>query len=134
VQPDKVQGHYFLCVTLYFQGEQLAGKDDRAARERFEQAAASGAEAVRLKPDHGLALLYRGLSLVRLGKKAEALECLRQAVRCRPEMADTHLHMGQLLLDQGNRAEGLDHLRQAVQLAGKGDRRAEKALETATKP
>jgi tetratricopeptide (TPR) repeat protein len=129
--PDKVQAHYFLSVTLYNQAERL-GKESPArrakARALFRDAAASALKATKLKPDHGYAYIYRGLALKQLGRRAEALKCLRTALRCRPEYVDAHFYLGEVLAEEGQLDEARVHLTDAAQLAGNGDSRPRKAL------
>lgn len=132
--PHKVQLHYFLGVILYFQGEKLRkASDDEAARMKFVEAADHQRQALETKPDHGFALLYRGLALRRLGQSREGLSCLRAAVRCRPEMVDPHLHLGEELADDGQLDEALEHLRHAAEVAPTGDRRPAEAIERVRK-
>jgi tetratricopeptide (TPR) repeat protein len=129
--PDKIQAHYFLALSLYYQGEQRwkQGPDQRAkAIALFRAAAARAAKATELKPDHGYAHIYRGLALKKLGRQAEAIRCLRAALHCRPEYVDSHFYLGEMLAEAGQVDEAIAHLTNAAQLAGTEDRRPGEAL------
>jgi tetratricopeptide (TPR) repeat protein len=128
VNPDMVQGHFFLAAALFPQAERL-GLDTPAGREKLRQTATAARRATELKPDHGFAHLYLGLALNRLGQKAEAITALREAVRCTPEATDPHLHLGQALFDDGQTEQAVAELETAVRLASKNDPRPRAALE-----
>jgi tetratricopeptide (TPR) repeat protein len=128
--PDKLQACYFLGLTLYTQGEALLRQPDgrKAAQEKFREAAHWERRATELKADHGLAHVYLGKALQRLGQQAEALKALRAAVRCRPEFVDTHLALGEALAEAGQEAEARSHLQDALRLAPANDPRPREAL------
>jgi tetratricopeptide (TPR) repeat protein len=128
VNPDLVQGHFFLAVSLFHQAEQL-GPASPAGRDKLGAAAAEAGRATELKPEHGFAHLYRGLALKQLGQRPEALAALRESVRCNPEATDPHLHLGQALGEEGKAEEAAAELETAVRLAAPNDPRPREALE-----
>jgi tetratricopeptide (TPR) repeat protein len=132
LEPEKVQGHYYLSLVLYSRAERLwneSGGQSEQARNLFRQAAESSLRAIQLKPDHAFAHAYHGLALKHLGKQAEALASLRQAVTCRPELPDLHLYLGEALAEAGHKQEAIAELVLAVELAPKNDPRPRAALE-----
>ncbi len=132
LKTEQTEANYFLGLILYSEGKQLEGEGEagrEAASVKFREALTYTDKALEFKPDHVLALLYRGLALKRLGQKAEALEAFRQAVRCRPDMADAHLKLGEALADDGRREEAVAELRRAVEVAPADDARPREALE-----
>jgi tetratricopeptide (TPR) repeat protein len=132
--PQKVQAHYFLGVILYYQGERfLKASSAEAARDKFREAAESERQALAIKPDHGFALVYRGLALKQLGQAREALDLLREAVRCRPEMVEPHLYLGEALAEEGQLDEALTHLRHASEVAAPEDPRPAEAIAKVTR-
>jgi tetratricopeptide (TPR) repeat protein len=131
--PGKVQAHYFLAVIAYFQGEKLQSQA-MDYKQKFEQAISRAQRAIDLKPDHGLAHLYRGLALKGLSRSEEALDELVVAVQCRPDFSQTHLELGQALVDAGRVDEGMVELDFAVRLSsGIQAQTARRALEDAKK-
>jgi tetratricopeptide (TPR) repeat protein len=129
--PDKALTHYYLSLVLSQQGENLrheSGQKDASAA-KFRQAAASARQAIRLQENHGLAHLVLGLSLQRLGQRAEAIAALRRAVQCRPDRGDFHLYLGEVLAEDGQRDAAILELDQAAELLLPGDPRARQALE-----
>jgi tetratricopeptide (TPR) repeat protein len=118
--PDKVQAHYFLAEVLFIQAEQQAGSPE-AARAKYRDAAEHARQAVKLKPDHGLAHLYLGRALRLLDQRDEGLKALREAVVCKPEDPQTHFYLGEALADAGETEEGVGHLELAARLAGKDE-------------
>jgi tetratricopeptide (TPR) repeat protein len=129
-QPSYVVPAYHALSTLVFDRAEQARQQGRQAQaeQAFEEAASWARKALALKPDHALANISLGLALKRLGRRAAALEALRQAVDCAPGLADAHLHLGEELAEEGRRADALAHLEQAVQLAPADDPRPAAAL------
>lgn len=128
--PDKVQAHYFLGVSLYFQAERLRQEGKLAeATAKYRQAAEATWKATQLKPDHAYAHLYHGLSLNQLDQRAQAIVELETALRCRPEFVDFHLHLGELLADAGRQDDARKHLENALKLAPPQDSRPRQALD-----
>jgi len=118
--PDKVQAHYFLAEVLFTQGEQLAGSPE-AARAKYRDAADHARQAVKLKPDHGMARLCLGRALLLLDQSDEGLKELKEAVVCKPEDPQTHFYLGEALADAGETEEGVRHLELAARLSGKDE-------------
>jgi tetratricopeptide (TPR) repeat protein len=117
--PDNVQGHYFLCVALYQQGENLRqqpGKGDLALT-KYREGAEAGNRAAAIKPDHALAHAFRGLCQRQLGDRGGAIASLRTSIRCRPELADVHYWLGEALADSGLDLDALKELQAALDLA-----------------
>jgi tetratricopeptide (TPR) repeat protein len=131
---ERADSTYSLGAVLCSQGQLLEseGAGDRA-KEKYKDALKYLDGALAIKPDHGMAHLYRGLALKGLGRAGEARDALRQAVRCRPELFDTHLALGEALADDKHRDEAVVELRRAVELAP-NDPRAAAALEKILKP
>jgi tetratricopeptide (TPR) repeat protein len=122
--PDKVQAHYFLALVLFIQGDQVPGRENgvpEAARAKYRGAAEEARRTLQLKPDHGLAHVYLGRSLLLLGQKDEGLKELRAAVACKPEEARAHFFLGEALADTGQVEEAVHHLELAARLVGKDD-------------
>lgn len=128
IAPNMVQGHFFLAVALFNQAER-AGVTSTAGQEYLRAAATAAHRAIELKPDHGFAHLYLGLSQQQLGQSDAALKSLRTAVRCNPEATDPHLHLGEALANRGERKEAEAELTIAASLANPQDARPQKALE-----
>ena len=87
-------------------------------RGRIEQAAHSLEEAVRIRPDFGLARYQLGRTLAQQGRLDVAEQELAVAIRLAPDLADAHYGYATLVLrrDPGS-DEGLGHLRRAAALA-----------------
>jgi tetratricopeptide (TPR) repeat protein len=85
-------------------------------QEKYDEALASLAQALWLKPDFPLALNNRGIVLRHKGRAADAEASCREAMRLLPEFAEAHNNLGLALLEQNRLAEGLDALREAVRL------------------
>lgn len=130
--PGKVQAHYFLAVVAYFQGEQLQKRGGAEYQQKFKQAIFSAEQALKLKPDHGLAHLYCGLSLQGLSQTRAAIDQLQAAVQCRPDFPQTHLELGKALVEAERVSEGIVELELAVQLSsGKEAQAAKRTLDQA---
>src|SRR5205823_634789 len=95
---------------------------------RFEEAAAEARRATELKPDHARAYLIWGLSLVYLGKTAEAVAPLRKGVECRPVDGDLQVALGEALLETGDLKGAETHLENARTLLDPTDTRPDEAL------
>jgi tetratricopeptide (TPR) repeat protein len=127
--PDWAATHYALAVAQYGLGERLRERKDAAADEKYSSAAEEAQRATRLKSDLAMAHHYRGLALVRLGRRAEAIESFRTATHCRPEIADIHLIMGKTLAEDGKIDEALEQLKYARDLSPREDTRAQQAID-----
>jgi Flp pilus assembly protein TadD len=108
-----------LGVVLMRQGDRFQEKDRGAgaAVGKFREAAEFLRQAAELRPAHGLAHMYLGQCLQRLGQLVEARTELRTAVQCQPELADVHLHLGDVLTRTGDRDEARKQLLIAQSLA-----------------
>jgi len=127
--PDKVEAHYYLCLALSAEAEELTRSGDRdAAQKLYREAVDSARQALAIKPDFGYAYMSLGLFLKRLGQRADALAALQSAVRCNPEFADIHFHLGQMLVEEGRQSEAKKHFEQAVQMAPPNARWRQMAL------
>jgi tetratricopeptide (TPR) repeat protein len=132
LSPEMNQAHYFLSVTLYYQGERLWKAGEREpARVKFREAVTAAQKATKLKPDHAYAFVFLGLSLKYLDKQEEALASYGQAVHLRPELAEAHLYLGEALADHGQLPEALVQLQHALRLVPRSDPRPLQALARA---
>jgi Flp pilus assembly protein TadD len=130
--PHKFQGHYVLGLVLFKRGEALEQRGGRVspqARALFEESVRACRKALAGRPDYGFAHMALGVSLMHLGRKAEAIAAFREAVHCNPEYADNHLHLGIALAREGHGAEARRYLDQARLLAGPNDPRPAAALQ-----
>jgi tetratricopeptide (TPR) repeat protein len=85
-------------------------------RADFVAAAEIFASMLHVGPDDEDALRLRGLSLLRAGLHADALQCLARAVAVAPQSALAHLHHGVALLELGCCVRAAARLRRAVTL------------------
>ena len=67
-------------------------------------------------PKSTLVLRNRGTVLARLGRHAEARQCLESVLALEPASAAAHCNLGNVLRDSGAPAEALEHFRRAVEL------------------
>jgi len=128
-EPDNAQANYFLTVVLFEQAAQLEPNRATEVRMMLLDAVKAGRATVAAKPDHGLAWLYLGRSLLEVGESAEAVLALRQAVACRPEILDTHLYLAEALSACGNRTEAIREAQNAEKLARPEDPRPRQLLK-----
>ena len=117
--PENVQAHYFLSLTLYSEAEKLRHQqsDSKEAESLYQDAVVSARLALAIKPDYGYALVTLGLSLKRLGQRADAFTAFRQAVHCNSEFAEAHFYLSEMLVEKGDRGEARKQLEQALALA-----------------
>jgi tetratricopeptide (TPR) repeat protein len=115
IDSGSVSGHAELGIALLCQ-------------ERYEEAAAALASAVRLKPDLSQAHYNLGFALARAGQGRQAIEAFREAIRYSPDFVDPYITLADLLNQTGQRQESLAHLRRALELSP-GDERAKALLE-----
>ena len=92
----------------------LAG--ERLRQGRFDEAAASFQEVLRLQPDCAGAWNNLGLALLHLGRTDAAELCFRQTVALQPDLAEAYNNLGFVLVHLGRPKEALDRLQQAVAL------------------
>ena len=131
IDPDHIQGNYFLAVTLFFEAEQSGA--GATALERYRESAERARRCLARKPDHGLAYQFLGRALLRLGDPVGAVRQLRSGAACRPEMVESHLYLAEALLATGDRAEALASLVAAEQIAGPDDKRVRQMRERVEK-
>jgi tetratricopeptide (TPR) repeat protein len=117
--PDKAKAHYYLSLALFAEAEDCTRRGDAkdAADKLYREVAASARQALAIKPDFGFACLPLGLSLKRLGQRAEALAALRRAVHCNPESAESHFRLGEMLIEENHLGEAKEQLEQTVRLS-----------------
>jgi tetratricopeptide (TPR) repeat protein len=130
--PDNIDVVHLMGLLLFKKGETLwltDGGDREHASSLFEASIGCERRVLAIRPDHGLAHAYLGLSLKFLDRKTDALAAFRQAVHCNPELADTQLFLGLALAEAGNLSEARVHLDQALRLATEDDARPRAALE-----
>jgi predicted O-linked N-acetylglucosamine transferase (SPINDLY family) len=85
-----------------------------AQNRKYEDAAASFQEGLRLQPDSAGAHNDLGMILILQGKLSEAVESFRQAVRFQPDFAFAYSNLGNALRELGNLDEALANLQKAV--------------------
>src|SRR5262249_34355271 len=105
--PNRIETHYLFGLMMLKKGEviEAATSSRTQAAPYYEQAIAATREALRLKPDYGLAHTTIGLAQWQLGRRKEAVTSLRQAVHCNPEFPDLHWDLAIMLADEGARDE-----------------------------
>ena len=74
-------------------------------RGETEGAAGLYEEALKVRPDHSLALHNLGVLRASQGRAMEAIELIRRAVEADPASAAAHANLGSLLLGQGRAEE-----------------------------
>ena len=132
LDPDHVQARYFLCASLFSQGEDLwneASRRDEAKAFFFRSSIIEADHTIRCKPDHALAHSFRGRALGCLGETDEAIASFRRALACRPDLYETHFYLGDALATASRPREALPHLEAAVRLAGDRDPKPRRRLE-----
>ncbi|HEY3789203.1 MAG TPA: tetratricopeptide repeat protein [Urbifossiella sp.] len=127
--PHHSQSEYYLAIVLFERAQHLQPKQPEEARDWFRKAAEHARQAVATKPDHGLAWLYLGRSLLSSGDAAAAIEPLRLSVACRPEFVDPHLYLAEALAAVGKKEEAIRSAKDAQELAGPGETRPRQFLE-----
>jgi tetratricopeptide (TPR) repeat protein len=119
LEPDRVQAHYTLGLSLHLEAAALDGE---SARSKRTEAAAEAEKAIALKPDHAPAHFVAGLCLQKLGKLPEAIAHFRAGIACRPEVLDGHLYLAEALAEAGRKDEAFAVLEAARPLAGNDER------------
>jgi Tfp pilus assembly protein PilF len=94
----------------------LARGNDFYARGRFDEAAASYREALRLDPDQVVALSNLAAVLAQQGQLAEAEASLRRALELRPDHAEAWSNLGNVLRVLGRIDEAIACYRAAVRV------------------
>src|SRR5690606_6128653 len=85
-------------------------------RSRWTDSLDAANRALALQPEHVGAANLRAMALVRLGRKAEAMESVDYALRRAPENAFSHANQGWNCLHQNNPRRAQDHFREALRL------------------
>ncbi|MFN8522850.1 MAG: O-antigen ligase family protein [Chloroflexota bacterium] len=86
-------------------------------RDRFDEAAARYAEALRRDSRNPSTNIQMADTLLRLGRSAEALDFFQRAVTARPERADTHAALARGYTAVGRRDDAITSMAEAVRLA-----------------
>jgi tetratricopeptide (TPR) repeat protein len=73
-------------------------------------------DTVAKRPANSRARLNYGVSLIELGRRADAEGQLREAVRLKDTNAAAHLNLGSLLASRGRTEDGIGHLERALAL------------------
>jgi tetratricopeptide (TPR) repeat protein len=115
--PDNVQANYFLAKVQLTWGE----ADRQRGAARFQDAAEHARKAVAGKPGYAPGCVLLGRSLKHLGRRSEALDCLRQAVAFAPELPEPHLYLGEALAEDGQTDEARRQLEEAARLSALDD-------------
>ena len=89
---------------------------DLAMLGRVPEAVAHYEQALRLKPDYGLAHLNLARSLVRLDRYPEAIRQYEEALRLKLPGAETEAELSDALLHEGRTGEAIAHCRAALRL------------------
>jgi protein O-GlcNAc transferase len=135
LEPDSANAHTALAVTVFTRAEKEWHKSPDApqVKEWFREVIEHARRAAELRPDHGHAYLYWGLSLKYLGEPAQAIAPLRKGVACQPAGLALQLALGEALLEAGKRQEAQTHLEYARLLAP-NDSRTVQALQRLSQP
>jgi predicted TPR repeat methyltransferase len=72
--------------------------------------------ALKIRPDHPLALARRGLALAQLRRTPEAIESLRRAAAVEPDLGEVRRAMGDLLLEAGDVRAAEAEFRRALRI------------------
>lgn len=137
LSPDDAHFHYIHALVLHRSERQkealaaaheavrLAPDDDESfsllaaihLNQGDWQAALGAAEqALALQPDSTEAANFRAMALVRLGRKAEAMQTVDATLRRDPENAFSHANQGWNCLHRNEIRPALDHFREALRL------------------
>ncbi len=87
-------------------------------QRKFKEALAGIDELIRKYPDDPLLLRYRGLTLDKLGRRAEAIAAYRKILSGRPGHVPTRLFLGLAYAKQGQREEAARELGWVAQNSG----------------
>jgi tetratricopeptide (TPR) repeat protein len=113
------QGHYTLALVQFTRAEKELARSpgSAAAKDWLREASKAAERATELKPDHGQAYLFWGVSLKLLGEPAAAVEPLRKGIACQPDHMLLHLSLGEALTETGNLPEAETYLENARRVA-----------------
>jgi tetratricopeptide (TPR) repeat protein len=125
--PGHLGANYWMASLRSLEAEELRSQkaSEDTVRAKYAEAVGYADRALRTKADNYAALLRRGLCLRELGRRDEAVECLREAVRCRQDFSEGHLRLGETLAQAGRTDEAESELKQALDLANGDKERAE---------
>jgi tetratricopeptide (TPR) repeat protein len=102
-----------LAATAFADGQRLS------QAEKFTEALARYREAFRADPTYAPTIAQIALTLLRLGKKTEAIELLTEQIKFQPEAPRLHSLLAFCLFDQKDPKKNtlaVDHARKALQL------------------
>jgi tetratricopeptide (TPR) repeat protein len=88
----------------------LAEGDHAAAVREFECALAEGGDAPQLAATHN----KRGVALVALGRRGDALEAFCAALGCHEQCAAALVNLGNMLLEDGHPHDAIDYYEAAI--------------------
>ncbi len=86
------------------------------ARRRWPAALEAAEQALALNPEHVGAANLRSMALVRLGRKAEAMETVDYALHRAPDDAFSHANQGWNCLHRNDPKQAQEHFREALRL------------------
>ena len=99
------------------------------ARNRWPAALAAAEQALALNAEHVGAANLRAMALVRLGRKAEAMQSVDYALDRAPDNAFSHANQGWNCLHQNDPLKAQEHFREALRLDPNLDYAREGMLE-----
>src|SRR5439155_1201721 len=83
---------------------------------RLDEAIDQYQQALKIRPDYGIAHNNLGNVLLGRGNPGEALEHFREALRLDPSNAEAHYNVGSVLRSRGDLSEAAGQFREALQL------------------
>ncbi|HUY89935.1 MAG TPA: tetratricopeptide repeat protein [Pirellulales bacterium] len=86
------------------------------AESRWQAALEAADEGLAVDPEHSACTNLRAMSLVKLGRKAQAGATIDAALARNPENALTHANQGWTLLEQRQPVKAMEHFREALRL------------------
>ena len=107
---DSVEADYFsLLAGIHFQ------------ECRWKEALSAAEQGLQCDPESIGCLNLRAMSMVKLGRRAEAGLTIDAALAKHPESAPTHANQGWTLLEKGEPKKALEHFREALRLDPEND-------------
>jgi tetratricopeptide (TPR) repeat protein len=85
-------------------------------QDHWSAALEAADRGLQLDPEDVECTNLRAISLVRLGRRAEAGEAIQTALKRNPEDANSHANMGWSVLEDGKPKESLEHFRESLRL------------------
>jgi tetratricopeptide (TPR) repeat protein len=137
VAPDYAFAHYALAKVWY---ERNRARESRAAIEeairldvenpdyrfllgaihydakRWKEALQAIEEGLQFDPEHGSCTNLRAMTLVKLGRRADAGTTINAALARNPENAAAHANLGWALLHEGKGEPALGHFKESLRL------------------